>query len=123
MYFLITYKQSRFLTMLYHINQARPDTKRICNWIHRRYGNPLLSVNEELERLVKVGELARVDYKGSASFRIVNKDQVNGQGTKQKRKKKSTTILNTSLDTPNGNKFQNFSSTPLLGGIKIELRL
>lgn len=28
-------------------------------------------VEEELERLVHVGELARVDYKGSASFRIV----------------------------------------------------
>lgn len=28
-------------------------------------------VEEELERLVAVGELARVDYKGSASFRIV----------------------------------------------------
>ena len=28
-------------------------------------------VEEELERLVSVGELARVDYKGSASFRIV----------------------------------------------------
>ena len=74
-------------------------------------------MNEELERLVKVGELARVDYKGSASFRIVNKDQANGQGTKQKRKKKSTTMSNTSLDTPNGNKFQSFSSTPLLGGM------
>merc|ERR1712018_969182 len=78
--------------------KARPDTKRICNWIHRRYGNPLLSVNEELERLVKVGELARVDYKGSASFRIVNKDQANGQGSKQKRKKKVVALSNVSID-------------------------
>ena len=84
------------------IFQARPDTKRICNWIHRRYGNPLLSVNEELERLVKVGELARVDYKGSASFRIVNKDQANGaNGGKQKRKKKNALLPNPALANPN----------------------
>ena len=62
--------------------KARPDTKRICNWIHRRYGNPLNSISEELERLVQVGELARVDYKGSASFRIVNP---NGKAKRKRR--------------------------------------
>ena len=62
----------------------------------------MLSVNEELERLVKVGELARVDYKGSASFRIVNKDQANGaNGGKQKRKKKNAVLANPSLVNPN----------------------
>lgn len=50
--------------------KARPDTKRICNWIHRRYGRPYMSISEELERLVTSGELTRVDYKGSVSFRI-----------------------------------------------------
>ena len=64
-----------------------------------------MSVNEELERLVKVGELARVDYKGSASFRIVNKDQANGQGAKQKRKKKSAIISNTPADNLNKGTF------------------
>ena len=49
---------------------------------------------------MKVGELARVDYKGSASFRIVNKDQTSGQGAKQKRKKKSASA-NTSVDISN----------------------
>ena len=75
----------------------------------------MLSVNEELERLVKVGELARVDYKGSASFRIVNKDQANGQGAKQKRKKKSTTLANASVDSSNGSKLTFATSTPLTG--------
>ena len=56
----------------------------------------MLSVNEELERLVKVGELAKVAYKGSFSFRIVNKDQTNEQGIKHKRQKKST-LVNTSV--------------------------
>lgn len=75
----------------------------------------MLSVNEELERLVKVGELARVDYKGSASFRIVNKDQANGQGTKQKRKKKSA-LVNTSVDISNGGQLP-FGPTSTLAGI------
>ena len=63
---------------------------------------------------MKVGELARVDYKGSASFRIVNKDQANGQGAKQKRKKKSAS--NPSIDAQNATKFQNFTPSPLLDG-------
>ena len=50
--------------------KARPDTKRICNWIHRRYGRPYGSVSDELDRLVAAGELSRVDYKGSVSFRV-----------------------------------------------------
>ena len=77
----------------------------------------MLSVNEELERLVKVGELARVDYKGSASFRIVNKDQANGQGAKQKRKKKPTTLANTSVDSSNGSKIT-FATPTSSTGIK-----
>ena len=75
----------------------------------------MLSVNEELERLVKVGELARVDYKGSASFRIVNKDQANGQGAKQKRKKKST-LANTSVDISSGGRLP-FGPTSTITGI------
>lgn len=63
--------------------KARPDTKRICNWIQRRYGNPYTSVSEELERMVQAGDLARVDYKGSVSFRINNPD---GKVSKRKRK-------------------------------------
>ena len=75
----------------------------------------MLSVNEELERLVKVGELARVDYKGSASFRIVNKDQTNGQGTKQKRKKKSA-LANTSENISSGGQLA-YGLTSTLPGI------
>ena len=63
--------------------KARPDSKRICNWIHRRYGQPYMAINAELERLVAAGELARVDYKGSASFRIINKT---GKVTKKRKK-------------------------------------
>ena len=52
-----------------------------------RYGHPVQAVSDELERLVEVGQLARVDYKGSASFRIVNP---NG---KVKRKRRSLKIV------------------------------
>ena len=45
-------------------------------------------VEEELERLVSVGELARVDYKGSASFRIVS-----DHGAKAKRRRRGTKPL------------------------------
>ena len=44
-------------------------------------------VEEELERLVSVGELARVDYKGSASFRIVQPE------AKAKRRRRGTKPL------------------------------
>ncbi len=64
--------------------KARPDTKRICNWIHRRYGKPYMSISDELERLVIAGELARVDYKGSVSFRI---SKPGGRAGKRRRKK------------------------------------
>ena len=67
--------------------KARPDSKRISNWINRRYGRPMAEVEEELERLVSVGELARVDYKGSASFRIVQPD------AKAKRRRRGTKPL------------------------------
>uniref|UniRef100_A0A0K2V691 Atherinlike [Aplysia californica] n=1 Tax=Lepeophtheirus salmonis TaxID=72036 RepID=A0A0K2V691_LEPSM len=50
--------------------KARPDGKRISNWINRRYGRTVVSINEELEKMVIAGELTRVDYKGSASYRI-----------------------------------------------------
>ena len=63
-------------THVAHKNEA-------ADFHHTRYGNPVQAVSDELERLVQVGELARVDYKGSASFRIVNP---NG---KVKRKRKS----------------------------------
>merc|ERR1719510_2082102 len=68
--------------------KARPDSKRISNWINRRYGRPMSEVEEELERLVSVGELARVDYKGSASFRIVS-----DHGAKAKRRRRGTKPL------------------------------
>ena len=46
--------------------------------------------------------MARVDYKGSASFRIVNKDQANGaNGGKQKRKKKNALLPSPALVNPN----------------------
>jgi hypothetical protein len=67
--------------------KARPDSKRISNWINRRYGRAMSEVEEELERLVTVGELARVDYKGSASFRIVH------PGAKAKRRRRGTKPL------------------------------
>ena len=52
-----------------------------------RYGRSLAEVEEELERLVSVGELARVDYKGSASFRIVQPE------AKAKRRRRGTKPL------------------------------
>ena len=64
--------------------KARTDTKRISNWINKKYGRSLAEVEEELERLVSVGELARVEYKGSPSFRIVQPE------TKTKRRRRRT---------------------------------
>ena len=63
---------------------------------------------------MKVGELARVDYKGSASFRIVNKDQTSGQGAKQKRKKKSASA-STSADISNNGQLS-FGAVSTLAG-------
>ena len=52
--------------------KARPYAKTIWKWIHRRFGHPFQAVLAELERLVEVGELSCVNYKGSTTFRIVN---------------------------------------------------
>ena len=69
--------------------KARPYAKTICNWIHRRFGHPVQTVLAELERLVEVGELVPVIYKGSTTFRIVNH---NG---KAKRKRRSLKLVET----------------------------
>ena len=86
--------------------KARPDTKRICNWIHRRYGKPYMSIYDELELLVKNGELARVDYKGSASYRIVDSEakppKKRRKGTKPLGRTPSKQTSNSAADSQTG---------------------
>ena len=68
-------------------------------------------MEQELERLVGVGELARVDYKGSASFRIVQPD------AKTKRRRRSqkpsgAQPLQTSSRPPSLSLFSSNSNSP-----------
>jgi len=52
--------------------KARPDTKRLCNWVHRKYGRSVQDVVNEIDSLCAQGVLEKVEYKGSISFRIVS---------------------------------------------------
>ena len=49
--------------------KARPDTKRLCNWVHRKYGRSVQEVVNEIDNLCAHGVLEKVEYKGSISFR------------------------------------------------------
>ena len=62
--------QELIFTAISVLKNRRPDTRKICNWIHRMYGHPVQAVSDELKRLVEVGELAHVNKKGNTSFRI-----------------------------------------------------
>ena len=91
----------------------RPNSKRICKLIQGRYGKSRVSINQELNLLVKKGELSKVDNKGSISFRVANKDnwpKLNWQVVKRNRKKKPAAIESSAIDRSSGNKL--FPSAP-----------
>jgi len=56
--------------------KARPDTKRICNWVNRKYGRSVQEVVQEIDDLCQQAILEKVDYKGSISFRITSEKKL-----------------------------------------------
>jgi hypothetical protein len=42
--------------------KARPDTKRLCNWVNRKYGRAVQDVVSEIDELCTEGILEKVNY-------------------------------------------------------------
>ena len=64
--------------------KARPDTKRLCNWVHRKYGKSVQDVVDEIDNLCAGGVLEKVEYKGSISFRIVSDKKLHKRAGRRK---------------------------------------
>merc|ERR1719422_2439621 len=64
--------------------KARPDTKRLCNWVHRKYGRSVGDVVNEIDNLCAQGILEKVEYKGSISFRIVSDKKLHKRAGRRK---------------------------------------
>ena len=64
--------------------KARPDTKRLCNWVHRKYGRSVGDVVSEIDNLCAQGILEKVEYKGSISFRIVSDKKLHKRAGRRK---------------------------------------
>ena len=66
--------------------KARPDTKRLCNWVHRKYGRSVQEVVNEIDHLCDQGILEKVEYKGSISFRVVSDKKLHKRAGRRKPK-------------------------------------
>ena len=64
--------------------KARPDTRRLCNWVHRKYGRAVQAVVLEIDGLCEAGVLEKVEYKGSISFRIVSERKLHKRAGRRK---------------------------------------
>ena len=64
--------------------KARPDTKRLCNWVHRKYGRSVQEVVNEIDNLCDQGILEKVEYKGSISFRVVSDKKLHKRAGRRK---------------------------------------
>merc|ERR1712115_671507 len=64
--------------------KARPDTRRLCNWVHRKYGRPVQEVVQEIDSLCASSILEKVEYKGSISFRIVSERKLHKRAGRRK---------------------------------------
>ena len=64
--------------------KARPDTKRLCNWVNRKYGRSVQDVVNEIDSLCEQGVLEKVEYKGSISFRIVSDKKLHKRAGRRK---------------------------------------
>jgi len=64
--------------------KARPDTKRLCNWVHRKYGRSVAEVVSEIDSLCAQGILDKVEYKGSISFRVVSERKLHKRAGRRK---------------------------------------
>ena len=80
--------------------KARPDTKRLCNWVHRKYGRSVQEVVDEIDRLCAGGILEKVEYKGSISFRIVSDKKLHKRAGRRKSNNNSNESNGPKLETP-----------------------
>lgn len=64
--------------------KARPDTKRLCNWVSRKYSRTVNDVVAQIDSLCEEGILAKVEYKGSISFRIVSDKKMHKRAGRRK---------------------------------------
>ncbi|OWF52006.1 Histone acetyltransferase KAT6B [Mizuhopecten yessoensis] len=55
------------------MRKARPDLNRICHMALRRYGTKHLDTEVQLEKLVDLGIVVKVDYKSNVSYRNATK--------------------------------------------------
>ncbi|XP_069126002.1 histone acetyltransferase KAT6B-like [Argopecten irradians] len=55
------------------MRKARPDLNRICHMASRRYGTKHLDTEAQLEKLVDLGIVVKVDYKRNISYRNASK--------------------------------------------------
>jgi len=80
--------------------KARPDTKRLCNWVHRKYGRSVQEVVDEIDRLCAGGILEKVEYKGSISFRIVSDKKLHKRAGRRKSNNNTTDCNGPKHETP-----------------------
>ena len=80
--------------------KARPDTKRLCNWVHRKYGRSVQEVVDEIDRLCAGGILEKVEYKGSISFRIVSDKKLHKRAGRRKSNNNTNDSNGPKHDTP-----------------------
>ena len=80
--------------------KARPDTKRLCNWVHRKYGRSVQEVVDEIDRLCAGGILEKVEYKGSISFRIVSDKKLHKRAGRRKSNNNANDSLGPKQETP-----------------------
>ena len=86
--------------------KARPDTKRLCNWVHRKYGRSVQEVVDEIDGLCAGGILEKVEYKGSISFRIVSDKKLHKRAGRRK--------SNNNTNDSNGPKHETPKKTPMI---------
>ena len=79
--------------------KARPDTKRLCNWVHRKYGRSVQDVVNEIDSLCDQGILEKVEYKGSISFRIVSDKKLHKRAGRRKSNNVNQSEAATSADS------------------------
>jgi len=78
--------------------KARPDTKRLCNWVHRKYGRSVQEVVNEIDSLCAQGVLDKVEYKGSISFRVVSERKMHKRAGRRKSSHNNTNHEETSTE-------------------------
>lgn len=57
--------------------KARPDLDRICHMVERKYGLRRTETEANVEKLVDLGAVVKVDYKGNISYRNASRWQKN----------------------------------------------